>query len=308
MVLSPLILGPLVSYLFFFPIFVLGLFRADFSVFDAAWGVSGSVVLTAAASICQTAVVGGSQQHQQERQMASSASAERTTMLAIYNLRFMIAFVFVICWSLRLSLHLFVRWWQSGPDWRYQTLQRSFRSLAVDGFTKVYLVQATAMWIQLLPLLDLLRRGSDNWNTGTQAWDLAGIVLAIVGLFFETVADADLEAFRNRSNGRTPQDRPNQRLLTTGIWSLCRHPNYFGEMLFWWGLFILAGAFGGDAAHRAPWWTAAGPLLLTMLLRFVSGVPLLERKFTRTRGPEWQAYAGRTPCLIPFAKWLPFNG
>ena len=81
--------------------------------------------------------------------------------------------------------------------------------------------------------------------------------------------------------------------MTSGLWQYSRHPNYFGEALLWWGIFLLA--------VRSPWgWTGAiSPLLIGFLLRFVSGVPLLEKK--HMQDPRYRPYAERTNVFFPWA-------
>ena len=81
-------------------------------------------------------------------------------------------------------------------------------------------------------------------------------------------------------------------MLDTGLWRYTRHPNYFGDFCVWWGLFLVALALG------APWWTAAGPLLMSVLLLRVSGVALLERSLSR-RKPGYEEYVRRTSAFFP---------
>ena len=84
--------------------------------------------------------------------------------------------------------------------------------------------------------------------------------------------------------------------MTTGLWELTSHPNYFGEALLWWGIgfYALAVPFG--------WITLISPLAITLLLRFVSGVPMLEKKYEGR--PDWEEYKKNTPAFVPFVKFL----
>ena len=99
---------------------------------------------------------------------------------------------------------------------------------------------------------------------------------------FEAVADRQLALFVAK--------RP-APLLKTGLWAWSRHPNYFGEAVAWWGIYFASIALG------APWWTFVGPLAITLLLRYVSGVPLLEKRMAGR--PGYAAYAAVTPVFIP---------
>ena len=95
--------------------------------------------------------------------------------------------------------------------------------------------------------------------------------MAIVGLLLETIADWQLYTFK--------KDEKNKGLfLTEGLWRYSRHPNYFGEAVFWWGIFIVACSF------EKGWFTFYSPLIITLLLRYVSGVPILEKEFEKRPG------------------------
>ena len=110
-----------------------------------------------------------------------------------------------------------------------------------------------------------------------------GIALFAVGFLLETVADSQLQAFRNK------RDKPKGSILKTGVWRYSRHPNYFGEALLWWGLYLFAVPKG--------YWTFFSPLTITLLLRFVSGVPLLEKHFKSNS--EFQQYMKETNIFFP---------
>jgi steroid 5-alpha reductase family enzyme len=93
---------------------------------------------------------------------------------------------------------------------------------------------------------------------------MPGVLLWLIGFFFESIGDYQLRLFlRDNSN--------KGKLMTTGQWSLTRHPNYFGEAAMWWGIFLIAIVSG------APVWTILSPVIITVLLLFVSGVSLLEK-------------------------------
>jgi len=113
--------------------------------------------------------------------------------------------------------------------------------------------------------------------------DYLGVLLVICGLVFESLGDEQLRRFR--------ADRANRgKVLDTGLWSYTRHPNYFGEALVWWGFGVIAVATGGVPG-------LLGPLVLTYLLIYVSGVALLESTLIEKRG--YIQYAGKTPAFLP---------
>jgi steroid 5-alpha reductase family enzyme len=118
--------------------------------------------------------------------------------------------------------------------------------------------------------------------------DAAGLVLFAVGFAFEAVGDHQLTRFRSTAANRG-------RVLDTGLWRYTRHPNYFGDAVLWWGVFLLAAAAPGA------WLTVLSPTVMTFLLLRVSGVVLLERGL-RASKPGYDAYARRTSAFFP---WFP---
>ena len=122
-------------------------------------------------------------------------------------------------------------------------------------------------------------------------FELLGLLMWLKGFYFEVVADAQKSAFKNAG-------KPG--VITTGLWKYSRHPNYFGETLLWWGLFV----FIIPVLSGALWLTILGPVFITVLLLFVSGIPLLEQSADKKYGadPAYQEYKNRTSLFIP---WLP---
>jgi steroid 5-alpha reductase family enzyme len=117
------------------------------------------------------------------------------------------------------------------------------------------------------------------------AFDVLGVLLWLAGMAFESVGDLQLARFK--------ADPANAgRVLDTGLWRYTRHPNYFGDCLVWWGFFAVALAVPGGA------WTAISPVAMTILLRRVSGVTLLERSLAK-RKPGYAEYMARTPPFVP---------
>jgi steroid 5-alpha reductase family enzyme len=114
--------------------------------------------------------------------------------------------------------------------------------------------------------------------------DVTGIGLWIAGLTFETVGDFQLARFK-----ADPANK--DKVLDTGLWRYTRHPNYFGDFLVWWGLYLIALAGGG-------WWTAIGPLVMTALLIRYSGAGLLEKTIGQRR-PGYAEYVQRTNAFFP---------
>jgi steroid 5-alpha reductase family enzyme len=188
-----------------------------------------------------------------------------------------------LAWALRLSLHIAWRHRGQPEDRRYQAMRaRNEPNFAWKSLYLVFGLQAMLAWIVAAPLFGAL--------ASTAPWrplDAAGLALALFGLAFEAVADAQLARFKADAANRG-------RVMDRGLWRYSRHPNYFGEACLWWGLGLVA--LGGGA-----WWALASPLLVTALLLKVSGVPLLEDDL-HARRPGYREYVRRTPAFFP---WRP---
>jgi steroid 5-alpha reductase family enzyme len=191
--------------------------------------------------------------------------------------------VLVLAWGLRLSAFVTARNWGHGEDRRYQAIRaRNEPHFALKSLVLVFALQAVLAWIVSLPTLAAL--------VGDRPFgplDVAGIVVALAGLLFEAIGDAQMSVFK-------ADERNKGRVMDRGLWRYTRHPNYFGEACVWWGVWLVACAAGGVAAI----WTAVSPLLMTTLLLKVSGVALLEKDIGERR-PAYRDYIARTNAFIP---------
>lgn len=190
----------------------------------------------------------------------------------------------VTVWGLRLALHIAVRGRGKGEDRRYAAMrEKNGPRFTWLSLVTVFGLQATLVALLSAPLVAVQRRPIE--------YPLAagiGAALWLVGFLCEAVADAQLLAFQ-----RNPASRG--KVLNTGLWRTSRHPNYFGEACLWWGYGVFALAVGGGA------WTLYAPLVMTLLLLRVSGVPLLEAGI-ESRRPGYREYIERTSSFIP---WFP---
>lgn len=184
-------------------------------------------------------------------------------------------------WAARLGWHLLRRNRREGEDRRYRAMRdRHGEAFWWVSLFTVFWLQGVLLWVVSLPLLNALSAGG---GMGPVAW--MGGAIALSGIVVEALADAQLRAFRSR---RTSDGE----VLDTGLWRYSRHPNYFGNAVMWWGLFLL-GAGGGGA------WTAVSPVVMTFLLTRVSGVALLERDIADRR-PAYARYVATTSAFIPW--------
>jgi steroid 5-alpha reductase family enzyme len=154
-------------------------------------------------------------------------------------------------------------------------------------FARFWLLQAITVAVVMLPVTYLLDRDDPP---GIGAWSIAGAAVWLVGLLVEAIADAQKSAFKAKAENR-------DRFVASGLWRYSRHPNYFGEMLVWWGLFL----YTVPVLHGAAFAVVAGPVFITLLLLFVSGIPPLERSAEEKYGndPAYREYKRRTSILVP---------
>jgi steroid 5-alpha reductase family enzyme len=259
-VLQLLAINAAISAACFIGLWLIGLATRDVSFVDAWWGL-GMVVL-AVSSFAQT----------------GAPTPHRLVLTVMCAL-----------WGLRLGGYLLRRWRRHGPDARYQTLLANARSergwgFALSSLLLVFALQAPLQFIVALPV-QLGAAAPNAAPLGPLGW--VGLALAAFGLGFETLGDLQLAAFKAQvANAGKVMDR--------GLWRYTRHPNYFGEAVFWWGLYLIA------AETRWGPWSLPGPLLVTFLLTRFSGVPTVEGRMRRR--PQYEAYVASTPALVP---WFP---
>jgi steroid 5-alpha reductase family enzyme len=189
----------------------------------------------------------------------------------------------VALWGVRLAGYLFYRILSIGKDARFDGIREHFWP-----FFKFWFGQGVAVWVILLPVT--------LWFARPGAWSLAmsiGVIVWAVGLLIETVADAQKFAAKIAPGGRG-------RWVDTGLWRYARYPNYFGEMLCWWGVYVFV------APDLGPWNVVAvlGPIAITFILLKVTGIPTLEKSAREKWGddPEYQAYVRRTRVLVPLRR------
>ena len=195
--------------------------------------------------------------------------------------------VMVSVWGIRLGTHLAVRKWGAPEDYRYAAMRRRRRCFEWSSLIVVFLLQGALVTVVSLPVQAVLT-DPDARPLGWIDW--AGAVVWATGLAFEAISDGQLRRFlANESSHGAVMDR--------GLWRYSRHPNYFGDCLVWWGIFLPAIAAGSA-------WTIAGPLVMTFLLLRVSGVALLERTIAERR-PGYADYARRTSAFVPRAPRRP---
>lgn len=185
-------------------------------------------------------------------------------------------------WGLRLSIYLFVRNHGNGEDFRYQAMRRKYgERFGLISLVSVFLLQGVIMWTVALPL----QLGQVRTTPGIGALAIIGVIVWLVGLGFESIGDAQLAAFK--------RDPSNQgKVMDQGLWRYTRHPNYFGDACVWWGIALVA------AESRLGAWGLIGAVVMTIFLRNVSGVTLLEKSLHKRR-EGYAEYVERTSPFVP---------
>lgn len=191
----------------------------------------------------------------------------------------------VAIWAVRMTVHLVRRNWGHGEDPRYSKLRGwvdSDRAFVWLSLRQVFLLQGVVLWLVSLPV-QIAQVYTVPAALGWPA--MAGVSLWALGIVFETVADRQLTRFRADSANRGT-------VLRTGLWRYSRHPNYFGELCVWWGLFLIA------CDNPVGLLTVVGPIGYTYLIVNVTGQRTLDRKLARER-PGYKAYMETTSAMIP---------
>lgn len=202
------------------------------------------------------------------------------------TLRAALLLALVTIWALRLAWHITRRSRNKPEDPRYREMRSKHpQTFWIRSLGTVFLLQAGLMWIVSLPV----QLGIHSPVPHGLSWvDMLGLLLWLAGFFFEAVGDAQLARFK--------ADPANKGLiLDTGLWAYTRHPNYFGETLMWWALFLIAAQVPGGL------WSCIGPLVLTFLLLRVSGVRLTEAAMDRSYS-DLDSYKQQ---VSPFLPWPP---
>lgn len=191
--------------------------------------------------------------------------------------------VLVTVWGVRLFWHLAKRNIGKPEDYRYVNMRKRWGKhwAKLKAYLNVFVLQGVLLLVVSLPILLTMTSSVKAFYW----WNGVGILVWVIGFAFETIGDYQLTKFKKKESNHG-------KLLTTGLWSITRHPNYFGEALSWWGIFLIS------LNQVRNVWGVIGPLTITLLLLFVSGVPLLEKKYGQR--PDFVAYAEKTSKFLPF--------
>lgn len=184
----------------------------------------------------------------------------------------------ITLWGLRLTLHIFLRNRHQPEDSRYAAWRRDWgKWFPLRSYFQVFLLQGFFLFLISTPVLY-----ANLFSLTFSGFYFLGLFIWLIGFTFESLADYQLSRFK-----RDPSNKG--KIMTTGVWSLSRHPNYFGEVSLWWGIYIMVLPSG--------WWTIFGPLTITLLILGVSGIPMLERRYRGNQ--EYAKYQSRVSPFFP---------
>lgn len=190
----------------------------------------------------------------------------------------------VLIWALRLGIYIYDRNKGTGEDFRYKQWREEWgKYVVIRAFFQVFMFQGFFMYIIALPIIIVNYKAYPGFGLA----EILGIVFWLIGFGFEAIGDYQKSKFKAK-----PQNKG--KIMQEGLWKFTRHPNYFGEALLWWGIFLIAYPSG------MVYLSIISPVVLTYLLTRVSGVAMLEKKYEGNL--EFEHYAQKTNAFFP---WFP---
>jgi steroid 5-alpha reductase family enzyme len=199
----------------------------------------------------------------------------------------------VFVWGIRLSLRIYKKNKDKPEDFRYATWRNTWLVKGklyfyTRSYFQIFLLQAFIASIIVLPAVYFVL----SYTVFSVSVFIIGLILWITGFIFESVGDSQLDNFL-----KDKERLEKEKIMTSGLWKYTRHPNYFGEITMWWSIWIMAGALP---------LLIISPLLITYLLKYVSGVPMLESRWdnhpdTETKN-KWLDYKNKTSTIFPDIK------
>jgi len=249
---STLLVAVIAVAVFFNVLFVVALRRRDNSIVDVGWGVG--FILVALSTL------------------AYSSTAEPRQLLVV---------ALVLAWGLRLAIRIYLRNRGKGEDFRYKKWREDWGDRwRSNAYLRVFVTQGVWMLLVTIPITFV-----NAYPGPALGWlDALGVAVWLVGFYFEAMGDWQLDRFLKNKP-------PRGSVLDSGLWRYTRHPNYFGEVTQWWGVYIIA------LSVPLGWATIIGPLAITATIVGYSGIPLLEK--TMMKNPAYVEYAARTSVFFP---------
>lgn len=196
--------------------------------------------------------------------------------------RYILIFSLVSLWGLRLSIYILIRNKNKSEDFRYFQWRNEWgKWFYIRSYVQVFLLQGGLMLLISTPLMVV----SYNNQTSLNWLDWIGLFIWLIGYFFQVVSDYQLFKFKKNIENKG-------KIITSGLWKYSRHPNYFGEAVMWWSIFIIS------ISSNNGWFVIISPITINLLLLKVSGVPMLEEKYKTNI--EYRKYINATNAFIPW--------
>lgn len=210
--------------------------------------------------------------------------AAATDLVTVDPWRALCVIVLVFLWAIRLTANWAVHWGGMGhEDWRYPLVrQRAGKAAILADFAGIHLFPTVQVFLGCLPIHAVMTRGGAPFGL----LDMLAVVVTLGAIAIETIADLQLHAFIAR---RKPGG-----FIRHGLWAWSRHPNYFGELAFWWGLML----FGLAAAPADWWWIIPGALAMTAMFAFAS-IPFMDQRSLERR-EGYGDYMRKVSALVPW--------
>lgn len=200
---------------------------------------------------------------------------------------------FITVWGVRLSVRLFKRNWGKPEDFRYAQWREEWgKNVVITAFFRVFMIQALINFIVGSAAYSTIRYNTIGGGIDS-VFVYGGLLIALIGLYFEVVGDEQL-----RKNIEENKRKGTKSLIQTGLWSITRHPNYFGEILIWVGLYLVGFTLLFTQAVHPLYYglLIISPLLMSIVLIKIS-TPLLEKNMEKYAG--WDEYSKRVPMIFP---------
>lgn len=197
------------------------------------------------------------------------------------SVRGLLVCLLVSIWGLRLAWHIHTRNKGKAEDYRYLAWRKEWGNwFYLRSYFQIYLLQGVFLFLIVTPILLINKQGGVELGL----LDFIGVAVWILGFFFESVGDAQLARFI-----KNPKNKG--KLMQNGLWAYTRHPNYFGEVTQWWGIWLIALPVSNGL------FAIIGPITITFLILKVSGIPMLEKKMAEH--PDFAEYKRKTSVFIP---------
>lgn len=262
--LDGLLVPMLINFLYFTTIFVIATVIKNNSIVDIGWGMGfvigtwATLLVTDAPTILSYLIVG-----------------------------------FITIWGLRLSIRLLKRNYGKPEDFRYAQWRKDWGDkVVIIAFFRVFMIQGIINFVVGSASYTTIKYNSFSFKGAGQALVYIGLLIALIGLFFEVVGDEQLRQHIKKGT---------RTLLQTGLWSVTRHPNYLGEILIWVGLYIagISVVIEGSVSGLYYGVLILSPVIMSLVLIKIS-TPLLEKNMTKYDG--WEDYTKKVPMLFPRPK------